>query len=165
MGLHPMIRYTFPYLFMTYYEHQFADSVSTTGQWRSLPALPVHPYSFMSSVPLPHSINLLTQSVPSAARFPRHCLPRPLVLCSSSQSSVLRVLRVVRVMRVFKLSRYVSWIKLLAGALAASMVPLTMSLCITGLGTLLFGSALFYLEEAKYSDELGQFIGPNGKPR
>jgi voltage-gated potassium channel Kch len=70
----------------------------------------------------------------------------------------LKIMRILRLFRIFKLSRYFSAIKLIVGALTLSAVPLMMALFLTLLGTVLFASAMYYIERGAWDAQREIYI-------
>lgn len=75
----------------------------------------------------------------------------------------LRIMRILRLFRIFKLSRYFTAIKLIVGAMTLSAAPLLMALFLTLLGTVLFASAMYYIERGIWSPELEVYMYPGSQ--
>ena len=76
---------------------------------------------------------------------------------ASSSLAVLRVLRLARIFRVFKLAKYSESLQLFGKVMETSLLALYILLFVCGVGTVVFGSLIYFAEGGTWDPKSGQY--------
>eukprot|EP01029_Cantina_marsupialis_P009561 TRINITY_DN222302_c0_g1_i1.p1 TRINITY_DN222302_c0_g1~~TRINITY_DN222302_c0_g1_i1.p1 ORF type:complete len:657 (+),score=160.91 TRINITY_DN222302_c0_g1_i1:148-2118(+) len=88
-----------------------------------------------------------------------------MVSSAESSSGALRALRLLRVFRIVKMSRYVTWLRVFAGVMKASMMPLLMVLFLIILCAVFVGTMEYFLERGDWNEETSEYIKDDVKSK